>query len=67
MRFYRTLDAHTLSIRQVVPAELAAARVWIENWQRYFAHFSEEQLCGAPSLDAVRRSERLSQHSRLSA
>ncbi|MGF6905158.1 hypothetical protein [Paraburkholderia sp. GAS348] len=30
----RTLDVHTLSIRRVGPAELAAARVWIENWQR---------------------------------
>ena len=30
----RNLDVHTSSIRRVVPAELAAARVWIENWQR---------------------------------
>jgi hypothetical protein len=28
------LDAQTFSIRRVVRAELAAARVWIENWQR---------------------------------
>lgn len=33
---------------------------------RLFAHFSEEQLCGAPSLDAVRRSDRLSRHPRMS-
>lgn len=30
----RTLDTQVCSIRWVVPAELAAARVWIENWQR---------------------------------
>ena len=30
----RNLDVHTFSIRRVVSAELAAARVWIENWQR---------------------------------
>lgn len=30
----RSLDVATCSIRRVVPAELAAARVWIENWQR---------------------------------
>ncbi|MEW9586994.1 hypothetical protein [Paraburkholderia sp. DGU8] len=30
----RNLDVHTLSIRWVASAELAAARVWIENWQR---------------------------------
>jgi hypothetical protein len=30
----RNLDVQTISIRKVVPAELAAARVWIENWLR---------------------------------
>lgn len=30
----RTLDTQACSIRRVAPAELAAARVWIENWQR---------------------------------
>jgi hypothetical protein len=33
---------------------------------RLFAHFSEKQLCGAPSRDAVRRSDRLSKHTRIS-
>ncbi|WP_080403989.1 hypothetical protein [Burkholderia ubonensis] len=31
---YRDLDGSTSQIRLVVPAELAAARVWIDNWQR---------------------------------
>jgi hypothetical protein len=30
----RELNVDTFSIRRVAPAELAAARVWIENWQR---------------------------------
>ncbi|MFC0403092.1 hypothetical protein [Paraburkholderia rhizosphaerae] len=30
----RNLDVQTFLIRKVVRAELAAARVWIENWQR---------------------------------
>ncbi|MEX3973794.1 hypothetical protein [Paraburkholderia caribensis] len=30
----RALDENRLAIRQVVSAELAAARIWIENWQR---------------------------------
>jgi hypothetical protein len=30
----RVLDVDTCTIRRVVPAELAAARIWIENWQR---------------------------------
>lgn len=30
----RVLDVDTCTIRRVAPAELAAARVWIENWQR---------------------------------
>ncbi len=30
----RVLDVDTCTIRRVEPAELAAARIWIENWQR---------------------------------
>ncbi|MDR7009627.1 hypothetical protein [Paraburkholderia strydomiana] len=30
----RVLDADTCTIRRVAQAELAAARIWIENWQR---------------------------------
>jgi hypothetical protein len=30
----RDLDGKALSIRRVSPAELAAARIWIDNWQR---------------------------------
>jgi hypothetical protein len=29
-----SLDGNALSIRRVAPADLAAARVWIDNWQR---------------------------------
>ncbi|WP_429260871.1 hypothetical protein [Paraburkholderia sp. GAS334] len=29
-----SLDGNALSIRRIAPAELAAARVWIDNWQR---------------------------------
>jgi hypothetical protein len=31
---HRDLDGPALPIRKVSPADLAAARVWIENWQR---------------------------------
>jgi hypothetical protein len=30
----RILDVDTCTIRQVAQAELAAARIWIDNWQR---------------------------------
>jgi hypothetical protein len=30
----RVLDVDTCTIRRVAPADLAAARIWIENWQR---------------------------------
>jgi hypothetical protein len=30
----RVLDVDACTIRRVAPAELAAARIWIENWQR---------------------------------
>ncbi len=29
-----SLDGYTLSVRRIALAELTAARVWIENWQR---------------------------------
>lgn len=34
MSSQRSIDGNALAIRRVGPAELAAGRVWIENWQR---------------------------------
>ena len=47
---HRSLDGNALSIRRVDPAELAAARVWIENWQRMLPYVVANQGLIRPTL-----------------
>jgi hypothetical protein len=45
---HRHLDGAALPIRKVLSADLAAARVWIDNWQRMPAvHCGEQEPCFA--------------------
>jgi hypothetical protein len=46
----RNLDVHKLSIRWVASAELAAARAWIENWQRMLPCMIANRYLVPPTL-----------------
>jgi hypothetical protein len=48
--YQRLLDGNALSIRRVGPAELAAARVWIANWQRMLPYVVANQGLISPTL-----------------
>lgn len=47
---HRSLDDNALSIRRVGPAELAVARVWIENWQRMLPYVVANHGLISPTL-----------------
>ncbi|MFP3611331.1 hypothetical protein SB778_14575 [Paraburkholderia sp. SIMBA_050] len=47
---HRHLDGAALPIRKVSPAALAAARVWIDNWQRMLACIVANKNLVSPSL-----------------
>lgn len=47
---HRDLDGAVLPIRKVSPAELAAARVWIDNWQRMLPCIVANRGLVLPSL-----------------
>ena len=48
--YQRSPDGNALSIRQVGPAELGAARVWIANWQRMLPYVVVDQGLISPML-----------------
>jgi hypothetical protein len=50
MSFRRSIDGNALTIRRVAPAELAAARVWIENWQRMLPYVVANRGLILPTL-----------------
>jgi hypothetical protein len=50
MSFQSSIDGNALIIRRVAPAELAAARVWIENWQRMLPYVIANQGLILPTL-----------------
>ena len=47
---HHSLDGNALSIRRVGPADLAAARVWIENWQRMLPYVVANDGLISPTL-----------------
>jgi hypothetical protein len=47
---HRALDGAALPIRSVSPADLAAARVWIDNWQRMLPCIVANRGLVSPSL-----------------
>ncbi|RZF24505.1 hypothetical protein EVC45_38505 [Paraburkholderia sp. UYCP14C] len=47
---HRSFDRDALSIRRVGPADLAAARVWIENWQRMLPYLVTNRGLVPPTL-----------------
>lgn len=46
----RDLDADALPIRHVTPADLAAARIWTENWQRMLPYLISNRGLVPPAL-----------------
>ncbi|MGF6778654.1 hypothetical protein [Paraburkholderia sp. GAS334] len=49
-KFHRDLDGAALSVRRVSAADLAAARVWIDNWQRMLPCVVANRGLVSPSL-----------------
>ncbi|MFX1670797.1 hypothetical protein PWR63_00550 [Paraburkholderia sp. A2WS-5] len=53
---HRDLDAATLPVRTVASAEIAAAQVWIENWQRMLPYIvANRDLMSAALSRAIER------------
>jgi branched-subunit amino acid transport protein len=50
MSLQSSIDGNAITIRRVAPAELAAARVWIENWQRMLPYVIANQGLILPTL-----------------
>ncbi len=57
---WHDLDAAALPIREVVPAEIAAARAWIDNWQRMLPYIVANR--DLPSAALSRAIERFLAH-----
>ncbi|WP_063778230.1 hypothetical protein [Burkholderia cepacia] len=50
------IAANAMTIRRIAPAELAASRMWIENWQRMFPCLvATRGLLSEPLLDDITR------------
>lgn len=50
MSSQRSIDGNALAIRRVGPAELAAGRAWIENWQRMLPYVVANHGLISPTL-----------------